>query len=107
MWGRMPYKSESSQLVCSICKTALARDEASGRPIYCSCKLVTELKENMWIVVGHYGDDTSYIEVVIAENEELARERFAEFMDAQSEGSELWITGTSRLKQAVEHRLGG
>ncbi|MCL1148053.1 hypothetical protein L2747_18785 [Shewanella marinintestina] len=91
---------------CSICKVGLLHLEVNGLPVRQSCESVTDVIENMWIVVGHYGDEDSYIEIVTAESESAARERFSEFMDTQSEGSEHWITGAVQLHQTVAQRLG-
>ncbi|WP_076410723.1 hypothetical protein [Shewanella sp. UCD-KL12] len=90
---------------CSICKAELSHREVNGLPVCRSCEPVSDVIENMWVVVGHYGDDDAYIEVIIAESEEVARERFSEFMDAQAQGSEHWITGSSQLHHAIAQRV--
>ncbi|RTR38609.1 hypothetical protein EKG38_13985 [Shewanella canadensis] len=91
---------------CSICKVGLPHREVNELPVCQSCVSVTDVIENMWIVAGHYGDEDSYIEIVTAESESAARERFSEFMDTQSEGSEHWISGAVQLHQAIEQRGG-
>ena len=90
---------------CSICKSEISHREVNGLPVCLSCEPVRDVIDNMWIVVGHYGDDDACIEVITAENEEEARERFSEFMDTQAEGSEHWITGASQLHQVINQRM--
>lgn len=99
-------KKVTSQITCSICKVVATSSEVKELTVCCSCQSVTEFLDNKWVVVGHYGDEDSYIEIVTAESESVARERFSEFMDSQSEGSEHWITVASLLEQAIERRLG-